>query len=431
MSLSFVSDSAPPIIMVLGVGGAGCNAVGNMYQLGIHGVDFVVCNTDSQVLGRSAVPNRLLIGQKLTGGLGCGADPARGRQAAEESLEEIRGLFAPHTRMVFLTAGLGGGTGTGALPVIAEVCQSLQLLTVAVVSLPFTFEGEMRRRNALKGLQALEECVDALVVIHNDNILRVASKNMPQKKAFLMADQVLYRAVRGIAEIITKPGYINVDFADVSTVMRRGGYALLGMSTQRGENRALMAVEEALSSPLLDAIDLRGARGLLVNITASEDTLTVQETEQIMVRIREALGETDTQLIMGQVFDAEAGEELSLTLIATGLSRPASIEQSLRTMPPKEKKPSPPPIEMELPLSTEPPIPSPSEPPRAASWNLEERLRELAQDPRALERARHSPAFHRYGITPPPLSTARIEPIEGVDLPILRRQNPRLHDNAD
>lgn len=258
MSLSFPQESPLPIISVLGVGGAGCNAVANMFRQGIHGVDFIVCNTDSQVLGRNIVPNRLLIGQKLTGGLGCGADPERGRQAAEESLDDIRKLFASHTRMVFLTAGLGGGTGTGALPVIAKLCRELGLLTVAVVSLPFSFEGEPRRRNALTGLSRLEEHVDALVVIHNNNILRVASKNMRQKEAFLMADQVLYRAVRGIAEMITKPGYINVDFADVKTIMQNGGYALLGMSTQRGENRALMAVEEALSSPLLDNVDIRG-----------------------------------------------------------------------------------------------------------------------------------------------------------------------------
>lgn len=428
----------PPIITVLGVGGAGCNAVSNMFQQGIHGVDFVVCNTDSQVLGRSPVPRRLLIGQKLTGGLGCGADPQRGRQAAEESIEDIRNLFPSHTRMVFLTAGLGGGTGTGALPVIAELCQDLGLLTVAVVSLPFRFEGEPRMKNALRGLAELETHVDALVVIQNNNILKVASKNMPQKEAFLLADQVLYRAVRGIAEIITKPGYVNVDFADVRTIMQNGGYSLLGMSTQRGENRALMAVEEALSSPLLDNIDIRGARGLLVNITASEDSLTVQETEQIMERIQEALGDSETNIIMGQVFDEHMKDELSLTLIATGLSRPESLSAaSLLSKPSKSptvKASSPPPSPMvsELRLDA-PPSPPPAVPPTPSPKpSILEKIRQVEQDAQALTRARTESVLYRAGITPPPpLSTARIEPLNDDRQGIIRRNNPHLYDNAD
>ncbi|MCS7189864.1 MAG: cell division protein FtsZ, partial [Bacteroidia bacterium] len=387
MSLVFSRETYQPIIMVMGVGGAGCNAVANMFRQGIHGVEFVVCNTDSQVLGINPVPRRLLIGQKLTGGLGCGADPERGRQAAQESIEEIRELFQPPLRMVFLTAGLGGGTGTGGLPIIAEVCQDLGLLTVAVVTLPFNFEGEPRKRNALRGLAELEAHVDALVVVHNNNILRIASPNMRQKEAFLMADQVLYRGVRGIAEVVTKPGYVNVDFADVKTIMEKGGYALLGMSTQRGENRALMAVEEALSSPLLDDVDIRGARGLLVNITASSDTLTIQETEQIMNRITEALGVSETNIIVGQVFDEEAEDELSLTLIATGLERPQSIK-GLNSSPASQKRPSSvpssPPIEMELALGASSALPSEQE---APSIPLEERLRELEKDPRAIEKA--------------------------------------------
>ncbi|MCX7606070.1 MAG: cell division protein FtsZ [Bacteroidia bacterium] len=438
MSISFSHEPLPSIITVLGVGGAGCNAVANMFRQGIHGVDFVVCNTDSQVLGINPVPRRVLIGQKLTGGLGCGADPERGKQAAQESIDEIRQLFPPHVRMVFLTAGLGGGTGTGAMPIIAELCQSLGLLTVAVVSLPFKYEGEPRKRNAMKGLTELEAHVDALVVIHNNNLLRVASKSMRQKEAFLMADQVLYRAVRGIAEVVTKPGYINVDFADVRTVMQNGGYALLGMSTQRGENRALMAVEEALSSPLLDDVDIRGARGLLVNVTASPDTLTVQETEEIMNRIAEALGEADTHIIMGQVFDEQAGEELSLTLIATGLERPPSLDTE-KTQKVERRLPlSPPsPIEMELPLGTSPNLPSSPAEPSLPPPSLEERLRQLDKDPRALERARTSPAYQRYkpptttGPSIPPLSSTRIEPDEQGGGIVLRRQNPRLYDNAD
>lgn len=431
MSLTFPQDVPPPIITVLGVGGAGCNAVANMYSQGIYGVEFVVCNTDAQVLGRNPVPRRLLIGQKLTGGLGCGADPQRGRQAAEESIDEIRQIFGSQTRMVFLTAGLGGGTGTGALPVIAKLCRELGLLTVAVVSLPFRFEGEPRKKNAFQGLSQLEEYVDALVVVHNDNILRVASKNMRQKEAFLMADQVLYRAVRGIAEVITKPGYINVDFADVRTIMKDGGYALLGMSSQKGENRALMAVEEALSSPLLDNVDIRGARGILVNITASEETLTVEETQLIMGRIQDALGDVEAQVIMGQVFDEEAGESLSLTIIATGLMRPQSIEEAMmagRSLRPLPSSPLVPPIEMELPLDARPPASSPTSPSPA---NLRERLQQLEQDSRALEKARSSPAFIRQGLTPPPISTTRIDPVQDHLQSPLRRNNPRLYENPD
>lgn len=437
MSLCFLQNDPPPIITVLGVGGAGCNAVSNMYHQGIHGVDFIVCNTDSQVLGRSPVQKRLLIGQKLTGGLGCGADPEQGRKAAEESLEEIQNIFSSHTRMVFLTAGMGGGTGTGASPVIARLCKERGLLTVGVVSLPFSFEGEPRKRNALKGLSELERYVDALVVIHNNNILKIAPRNTKQKEAFLMADQVLYRAVRGIAEIITKPGYINVDFADVQTIMKEGGYALLGMSSQQGENRALLAVEEALSSPLLDDVDIRGAKGILVNITASEDTLTVQETEQIMTRIQEALGPSEAHIIMGQVFDEKAGDELSLTVIATGLDRPKLLKETMALALPM--RPTPPSsLEPELPLPSDEKVPSLGrELKYAPPLSREERLRQL-DDPRALEKARAKPAFERWVSNSPqsaqgspPLSSLRIEPTSDNINPPLRRNNPRLYDNAD
>lgn len=438
MSLSFTQDTQPPIILVMGVGGAGCNAVANMFRMGIHGVDFLVCNTDSQVLGKSPVPRRLLIGQKLTGGLGCGATPEKGKQAAQESTEEIRQVLQPPIRMVFLTAGLGGGTGTGALPVIAEMCQNLGLLTVAVVSLPFSFEGNRRKKNALQGLAELERHVDSLVVIQNDNIRRIATPNMTQVEAFRMADQVLYRAVRGIAEVVTKPGYINLDFADLKTIMEGGGYALLGMASHSGENRALMAVEEALSSPLLDDVDIRGAKNLLVNITGAD--VTLQETDLIMARIHEALGDPDANIILGHVVDEEAGGELSLTLVATGIQ--PKLPQSI---PPPSSAPTasavkpPPPIGLELPLDR-PTSPPPSREPAISPEplpSLEERLRQLDTDPRALEKARTTPAFQRYkpptswNATPPPLSSSRIEPSAPEDNLPLRRKNPRLYDNAD
>ncbi len=436
MSLSFTQDPTPSIILVMGVGGAGCNAVANMFQMGIHGVDFLVCNTDSQVLGKSPVPKRLLIGQKLTGGLGCGADPGRGKQAAQESLEEIRQVLQPPIRMAFLTAGLGGGTGTGALPIIAEICQSLGLLTVAVVSLPFSFEGNKRRKNALQGLEELEKHVDSLVVIQNDNIRRIARPNMPQVEAFRMADQVLYRAVRGIAEVVTKPGYVNVDFADLKTIMQGGGYALLGMASHRGENRALMAVEEALSSPLLDDVDIRGATNLLVNITGAN--VTLEETDLIMNRIHEGLDNPDANIILGHVVDEQAGDELSLTLVATGL-RPHLPELPSSLPPGTSAVKAPPPIGLELPLEKPPTAPPPRQvatPPEPIP-SLEERLRQLDNDPRALERARSTPAFQRHkptagwSPTPPPLSSTRIEPSAPEDNLPLRRKNPRLYDNAD
>ncbi|GIV25188.1 MAG: cell division protein FtsZ [Bacteroidia bacterium] len=433
MSLSFPAETPPPIILVMGVGGAGGNAVANMFNQGIVGVDFAVCNTDAQVLARNPVPTRLLIGQKLTRGLGCGADPQLGQKAAEESLDELRGLLGPHTQMVFLTAGLGGGTGTGALPVIARLCREQGLLTVAVVTLPFAFEGLPREKNAYLGLQQLEGAVDALVVIPNENLLRIAPKNMLQKEAFAMVDNVLYRAVRGIAEVITRPGYINLDFADIRTIMRDSGYALLGMSTQRGENRALMAIEEALSSPLLDNVDIRAARGLLINVTASSENFTIEEYRQIMDRAYEALGglEVETNILVGQAYDEEMGDALSVTLVATGLARPASLKPRT-SLNKRTQTAAPPPLEPQLPLDSQGlPASASPEAPSPAAYPLHERLREIKKDPDALQRLRSSPAIQR--IPPPsmpPLSSTRIEPDQATN-PLLRRNNPRLYDNAD
>lgn len=435
MSLSFPAETPPPIILVIGVGGAGGNAVANMFRQGIIGVDFAICNTDAQVLARNPVPHRLLIGQKLTRGLGCGADPDLGRKAAEESLDELRGLLVPDIHMVFLTAGLGGGTGTGALPVIARLCRDQGLLTVAVVSLPFAFEGLPREKNAYLGLEQLENAVDALVVIPNENLLRIAPKNMLQKEAFAMVDDVLYRAVRGIAEVITRPGYINLDFADIRTIMRESGYALLGMSTQRGDNRALMAIEEALSSPLLDNVDIRAARGLLINVTASPENFTIEEYRQIMDRAQEALGglEVETNILVGQAYDEEMGDALSVTLVATGLARPASLRPRTLLKSKQAVPPPAPPLEPQLPLSASPALPSSPSPdtPPSASYPLHERLREIKKDPHTLERLRHSPAIQRMHPTSfPPRSSTRIEPDQATN-PLLRRNNPSLYDNAD
>ena len=450
MSLNFIgkdSHAEPPIILVMGLGGAGGNAVNNMFLRGIHNVAFAVCNTDRQALDRLAVPTRILMGQKVTGGLGCGSDPSLGAKAAEESLDEILSVCKAPIRMVFLTAGLGGGTGTGSIPIVAQKCKQMGLLTVAVVTLPFRFEGEIRRRNAIQGLIALEPVVDALVVIHNDNIRQIASRDIRQKEAFLLADDALYRAVRGIAEIITKPGYINVDFADVQAVMKGGGYALLGMSIQSGSDRAQLAVEEALSSPLLDHIEIQGARNVLVNITASEDSLRMDETEIIMTAINEALGtgpneETEARIIMGQVYDNSAGDDLSLTLIITGLDRPPSIKaliekyQQTRKSPASPSTPhSAPPIQTKLVLEDKAPSSPPAPMPPLAS--LEERIIRIQNNPeKALQEAHKRPAYERLNTlstppTPPPTtSQPTIEPTTDPALQV-RRQNPRLYQNPD
>ncbi|MBX3102695.1 MAG: cell division protein FtsZ [Bacteroidetes bacterium] len=316
------------LIKVIGVGGGGGNAVRNMFEKGIHGVDFYICNTDAQVLRNSPIPYKLQLGESLTHGLGCGAKPEVGREAAIESREDILSIFTPETRMVFITAGMGGGTGTGAAPVIAEVARERGILTVGIVTTPFKFEGEWRARIARQGVAELERCVDTLVVINNANLSHICPRNAKARDAYKMADEVLCNAAKGIAELITKEGYINLDFADVQTIMKDGGTALMGMATFAGEGRAIMAVEEALSSPLLDNIDIHGATGVLVNITASEDTLTMDEVETIGEYVKEAVGE-HARIITGQVLTDEAGDSLTVTVIATGFGKPQAARPAM------------------------------------------------------------------------------------------------------
>lgn len=308
------------IIKVMGVGGGGGNAVTTMFQKGIKGVDFVICNTDKQVLDRSPIPTKIRLGEALTQGLGCGANPEIGRQSALESIEQIRSILADNTKMVFITAGMGGGTGTGAGPIIAQLAREMGILTVGICTTPFTFEGEWRMKIAMEGIAELEKHVDSLLVVKNANLLAISPKNIKQKEAFLKADEVLSNAAKGIAEIITVDGYINVDFADVQTVMRNSGTALMGTATVYGEHRAKLAVEEALNSPLLDHVDVGGASGALVNITASEDSLTLEEVETIGNTVQQAVGPF-AKIIIGQVFNDDMGENLSLTVIATGFDK--------------------------------------------------------------------------------------------------------------
>ncbi len=320
MPITFnLSNGFNSIIKVMGVGGGGGNAVNSMFSRGIKGVDFVICNTDVQVLDKSPIPNKIRLGEALTQGLGCGANPEVGRQAAMESLEEIRDILKENTKMLFVTAGMGGGTGTGAAPVIARMAREMGILTVGIVTTPFNFEGQKRMAVALEGVKQMEACVDTLLVISNANLMQVSPKNIKAKDAYQQADNVLTNAAKGIAEIITVDGYVNVDFADVQTIMKESGTALMGSAICSGENRAIHAVEEALNSPLLDHVDILGASGILYNITASEDTLTLEETNLIGEYIQKAAG-PEAQIIFGQVNSDEVGDALSLTVIATGFN---------------------------------------------------------------------------------------------------------------
>jgi cell division protein FtsZ len=331
---------ADHIIKVIGVGGGGGNAVRNMFEKGIHGVDFYLCNTDAQVLRNSPIPYKLQLGESLTHGLGCGAKPEIGRAAALESEKDILSIFTPETRMVFITAGMGGGTGTGAAPVIAELARERNILTVGIVTTPFKFEGEWRANIARAGVAELERCVDTLVVINNANLSQICPRNIKAKDAYKMADDVLCNAAKGIAELITTEGYINLDFADVQTIMKDGGTALMGMATYSGEGRAIMAVEAALSSPLLDSIDIHGATGVLVNITASEDTLTMDEVETIGEYVKQAVGE-HARIITGQVLSDACGDDLTVTVIATGFGKPQQPQQVARPIAQPQALPQP------------------------------------------------------------------------------------------
>lgn len=308
------------IIKVIGVGGGGGNAVNNMFLKGIKGVDFIVCNTDVQALDMSPVPNKVRLGVNQTEGLGAGANPELGRMSAMESLELIRDVLRNNTKMVFVTAGMGGGTGTGAAPVIAGLAKEMGILTVAIVTTPFRFEGKKRMAQAIEGIRQLEKSVDTIVTINNDNLTQLFGNNVTMKKAFEEADTVLCDAAKGIAEIITREGYINVDFADVNTIMKDGGTALMGTATYSGEDRAIRAAEDAISSPLLENINIHGSRGILVNITAAADSLRLDETNTIVEHIQEAAGD-NADIIFGTVYDDDMGDAISVTVIATGFDK--------------------------------------------------------------------------------------------------------------
>lgn len=303
-------------IKVVGIGGGGGNAIEHMMAEHIEGVEFICANTDAQVLDKSSAEKRVRLGEELTKGLGAGANPEVGRQAAEENRNHIRDLLAD-TDMVFLTAGMGGGTGTGAAPIFAEVAKELGILTVAVVTKPFAFEGRKRMDIADEGIKALSKYVDSLITIPNNKLLSVLGKNVSLLNAFKAANNVLYGAVKGIADLITRPGLINVDFADVRTVMSEMGMAMMGTGVASGENRAREAAAMAISSPLLEDIDFSGAKGVLVNITAGMD-MSIGEFEAVGEAVKAFASESAT-VVVGTVIDPELTDELHVTVVVTGL----------------------------------------------------------------------------------------------------------------
>jgi len=313
LAMSFNAFGAK--IKVIGVGGGGGNAVNTMIRSGLEGVDFIVANTDAQALKASLAPHKIQLGKDLTKGLGAGADPDIGRDAAVEDRMELQD-FLSDADMVFITAGMGGGTGTGAAAVVAQIARELGALTVAVVTKPFAFEGKRRRKHAEQGVARLRECVDTLITIPNQRLLQVATPDLSMLDAFKLADNVLVNAVRGISDIINTPGLINVDFADVKTVMSSMGHALMGIGYGAGAERALAAAKQAISSPLLEDVDIEGATGILINITAGTN-VSIMEVNNACMVIQEAAHE-DANIIFGAVIDETLGDEIRITVIATG-----------------------------------------------------------------------------------------------------------------
>jgi cell division protein FtsZ len=328
------TESKSAIIKVIGVGGGGGNAVQNMVDSGIEGVEFICANTDAQALEGSGVNTLLQLGNALTKGLGAGADPSIGREAALEDRERIKELISG-TDMLFITAGMGGGTGTGAAPVVAEMAKELGILTVAVVTKPFPFEGPKRMSVADMGIAELAQSVDSLITIPNAKLLTELGKNVTLLDAFKAANDVLLGAVQGISELITRPGLINVDFADVRTVMNEMGVSMMGQGSASGEERATKAAQAAIASPLLDDVNLKGAQGILVNITAGLD-MGIMEFEEVGAAIRDFASD-EAIVVVGTVIDPEMSDEIRVTLVATGLDKLTELK-AVPAAPAPERK---------------------------------------------------------------------------------------------
>lgn len=364
------------IIKVIGVGGGGSNAVNHMHAQIIEGVNFIICNTDAQAIAQSMVPNKVQLGPHLTQGLGAGANPEIGRQATEESLEELKTMLEVNTKMAFITAGMGGGTGTGGAPIIAKICKDLGILTVGIVTTPFGYEGKKRIQQAEEGIGRLKDYVDTLLVISNDK-LRHQFGNLKMKEAFSKADNVLATAAKCITDVINSTGQINVDFADVCTVMKNGGVAILGNASANGDNRAQRAIEEALNSPLLNDNDIKGAKWILININSAEGDheFTMDEVEIIQNHLLSQAGE-NTDVILGLGYDSTLGDKIGITLIATGFEakdpfdkKPAVVEEVkpktekiiMSLAEPEKKAYSQPALFAEEPKPTPAPAPAPVE----------------------------------------------------------------------
>ncbi|MBA3324558.1 MAG: cell division protein FtsZ, partial [Rhodobacteraceae bacterium] len=318
-----VANDLSPRITVIGVGGAGGNAVNNMIDKALEGCEFVVANTDAQALQNSRSPNKLQLGARVTEGLGAGARPEVGAAAAEESIEDIVERLAG-CHMCFITAGMGGGTGTGAAPIIAKAAREMGVLTVGVVTKPFQFEGARRMRQAEAGVEELQAHVDTLIIIPNQNLFRLANEKTTFTEAFSLADDVLYQGVKGVTDLMVRPGIINLDFADVRSVMNEMGKAMMGTGEAAGEDRAVQAAEKAIANPLLDEISLKGAKGMLINITAGPD-LTLFELDEAANRIRSEV-DPDANIMVGSTLDPEMAGVMRVSVVATGIDAVAKSE---------------------------------------------------------------------------------------------------------
>lgn len=314
------------VIKVIGVGGGGGNAVNRMIQAGIAGVEYIVMNTDAQALRQSEAPIKIQLGEKTTRGLGAGANPEIGAKSAEESEEDIRSSIEG-SDMVFITAGMGGGTGTGAAPIVSRIAKSMNILTVGIVTKPFFYEGKMKAKKAEMGICEMQKYVDTLIIIPNEKILEITDKNTRLDDAFEMANQVLKQGVKGITDIIKVPGMINVDFADVRTTMSNQGIAHMGIGNAQGDNRALKAAQEAIMSPLLETT-VAGASAVLINISASKDSFTISEFNEVSKFVNESVDSEDSEVIIGTSFNDDLGENLSITVIATGFPENKAVSPS-------------------------------------------------------------------------------------------------------
>ncbi len=337
MTFKLVESVSRARIKVFGLGGGGGNAINTMVAEQLQGVEFISGNTDMQDLDDSKADVRIQLGANVAKGLGAGANPELGRESAEENADEIRNLVRD-TDMVFITAGMGGGTGTGAAPVVARICKEAGTLTVAVVTKPFCFEGKVRMRNADKGWEELKKHADTIITIPNDRLLSLSGKGARFLDSMKMVDEVLVQAVKGITDMINLPGYINPDFADLKSIMSEMGPALMGAGKASGENRAAEAVNGAIASPLLQDISIDGARGVLVNISSREDTLTMAEVAEVTTRIQEEIHD-DANIILGVIFDEKLGDALRVTVIAAGIRSPGELEELEKNVTSLRQKP--------------------------------------------------------------------------------------------